>query len=117
MRKINKEEVFDIVKDILVKEYYVKGLEITHNTTINNDCGIDGDDADEFLQKIQEEIFLRNYLVEFYSFNFDDFFSPEGLSLKSIFSSKKEYKYLTIESLINYIYNHSVYYDKNISGL
>jgi len=111
MPKLTEEIIFDIIKSILIKEYKIK-KHIDYNTSINCDLGIDGDDAKELLDEIAYLIFQKNYLVEFYNFDFNMYFSVEGLSIKLLLK-KIKYKCLTIKDLVKYILEHNIFYENS----
>jgi len=108
MQKLTEEIILDIIKSILITRYKIKQT-IDYNTSINCDLGIDGDDAKEFLDEVGYLIFQKNYLVEFYNFDFNMYFSAEGLSLKLLLK-KINYKCLTIKDLVEYILMHNIFY-------
>lgn len=90
MRKLNEDLIRFIRDEILDSKF-----EITDNLSIEDDLGISGDDASEFILA-----FSKKFGVNIEEFNFSNYFNSEPSFLTK--SSKNEL--LTIGMLNNAIY-------------
>jgi len=68
---------------------------IKREMSIEEDFGITGDDAAEFLNAFVERFHIKDYS----EFKFDDYFDAEGIDLFAIFKKKKKKKSLTFGDL------------------
>jgi len=91
--------LFQEVKDFIIKERWEYDFEIKHNTSLQDDLKIYGDDASEFLSK-----FCKKFKIDYSNFKFDHYFRPET-SWVDIFMQKKEFKKFTVADLILAIEN------------
>lgn len=71
--------------------------QININTSIENDLGITGDDAIDFIEEFSEE-----FNVDIQLFEYEKYFKPEGNSIFSLFNNTPSKQYdLKIVDLIN----------------
>lgn len=70
---MDDEEIQSQIVRFLVEHQRVRESKIKKETRIENDLGITGDDAMEFM-----EAFFETFQVDFSAFRFDDHFSPEA---------------------------------------
>lgn len=68
-----ENEIFNKLKTFVLEESTVDDQEITRETEIENDLGIYGDDADDFLIK-----FGKKFNVDVSQFPIGNYFSDEG---------------------------------------
>lgn len=91
-------EVFCKIKEFVIEKNLIDADEISEETEIENDLGITGDDAVEFLEE-----FSQKFKVDTSGFDFESYFMTEGINLSSIFklfsSKKKKRKRLTLKDL------------------
>lgn len=80
-------EIFYKIKEFVIEKNLIDADEISEETEIENDLGITGDDAAEFLEE-----FSRKFKVDTSEFDFEGHFMTEGINLLSIFSSKEKVK-------------------------
>ena len=66
-------EIFNDLKAFVLEESTVDDVEINRETEIENDLGVYGDDADDFLIK-----FGKKFNVDISQFPAGDYFSDEG---------------------------------------
>ena len=66
-------EIFDKIKKFTVKQAAVTEEEVTENASLENDLGVSGDDAVEFIIA-----FGKEFNVDVSKFMAADYFSPEG---------------------------------------
>jgi hypothetical protein len=67
------------------------------NTRISEDLGLEGDDADDFMQA-----FSKKFNVDLANFNFDEYFASEGFDpfrLLAYLIGIKKYKSITLSDL------------------
>lgn len=94
-------EIFKKVKIFTAKEAAVMEKEVTPDADLENDLGISGDDATEFLMA-----FGKEFEVDISNFMAANYFSPEGDSILPaiirMFTGKKhpKQKSLTIKDLV-----------------
>ena len=74
--------MFDKLKNFVVKESYVDDEVITDETIIEDDLGVSGDDAVEFMMAYSKE-----FNVDLSRFMAADYFSPEGSGVFSLIKS------------------------------
>ncbi|MCK5677591.1 MAG: DUF1493 family protein [Flavobacteriaceae bacterium] len=70
---MERNDVFEKVKEFMIREFFVDNIEITHITTIERDLGITGDDAWDLLEKFGNE-----FDVDVSNFEFKKYFQEEG---------------------------------------
>ncbi|WP_276504407.1 DUF1493 family protein [Terrimonas pollutisoli] len=93
-------EIFDRLKRFTIKQAAVTEKEVTENAGLENDLGVSGDDAVEFIIA-----FGKEFNVDVSKFMAADYFSPEGDSILPAFirmvTGKKhpKQKELTIKHL------------------
>lgn len=84
-------EIFERVKNFIVKEAAITEQEVRLDTDLENDLGVRGDDAVEFLVA-----FGKAFDVDIANFMAADYFSPEGdvilPAIIRIFTGKKNPK-------------------------
>ena len=68
-----KEDIFNRLQTFVIKESFVDDEEITRETKLEDDLGIKGNDAVEFLLAYSKE-----FNVDLSRFMAKDYFSPEG---------------------------------------
>ncbi len=86
--------LFEEIKDFLISERWDYSFELKHNTSLQDDLKIYGDDAYDILLK-----FCKKFNVDPYSINLSDYFKGEP-SWMDIFEPKKNYKKMDIEDLV-----------------
>ena len=96
----------DIVHSDIIKfishELDVDYSSVNMDTSLNYDLGIDGDDAIEFFEKIQEEfhVNLSTFIIE----DYDKYFGPEGFNplelVMILLKRSKKPERFTIQMLI-----------------
>ena len=84
-------EIFDRLKEFVIKESAVDDGEITRDTQIEDELGVTGDDAVEFMIA-----YGKTFNVDVTKFMAADYFRGEGWNL---FPSKKSGKILTVGHL------------------
>jgi acyl carrier protein len=77
-----KNDIFEKLKNFVIKESYVEDEVITTETKIADDLGVNGDDAVEFLIAYGKE-----FDVDVSKFMAADYFSPEGSGFISLIKS------------------------------
>ncbi len=93
-------EIWEKVKEFVVRMTAVDDEEVTKNTSLQNDLGIYGDDAVDFILA-----FSKEFKVDVSNFRAADYFNPEGIdtagAFENLFSGKKpkQKKDLTISDL------------------
>lgn len=85
-------EISDFMEDY---KWYLDDKEMTRETRLEEDFGITGDEAAEFLDAFVKRFNIKNYS----EFKFDDYFESEGIDIFAIFKKKKERKILTVGDL------------------
>ncbi|AFD07247.1 DUF1493 family protein [Solitalea canadensis] len=66
-------EIFDTIKKFIVKQAAVTEIEVTECASLENDLGITGDDAVEFIIA-----FGKEFNVDVSKFSAAEYFEPEG---------------------------------------
>lgn len=69
-------QIFEKIKEFTIKQTGVSAKDVVENAEIENDLGISGDDAMEFIIA-----FGKEFNVDISSFMAADYFSPEGDSI------------------------------------
>lgn len=93
---MNKEKVLsERFKKFVVKQSLVKEIEVTYFAELEEDLGITGDDAIEFI-----EAFEKEFKVNTSDFNFHRYIKPEGdpilPAIIRFFTGKEAPKYLPL---------------------
>ena len=84
------KQIFEKIKDFTVKQSGVSANKVVENAEIENDLGISGDDATDFLLA-----FSKEFKVDISDFMAAEYFSPEGdpiLPAIRLFTGKKSPK-------------------------
>lgn len=71
------DQVFKEVANLLCEHMGVKLEKIRMDTSLLRDCGMAGDDADEFFQSLNEK-----YQIDWEGINLDLMFGSEGISIR-----------------------------------
>jgi hypothetical protein len=71
--KENKSHSFEDLKEFVIRHYWNIKSGLTRETRVSEDLQIEGDDADEFMQKFSEE-----FKVDLSDFEFEGHFKFEG---------------------------------------
>lgn len=91
-------EIFDKLRYFVIKEAVVEDKEVTREATIEDDLGITGDDAVDFIIA-----YSNAFNVDVSKFMAADYFDGEGdillPAIIKIFTGKKENKVLTVGHL------------------
>jgi acyl carrier protein len=93
-------DIFDRLKDFTIKQAGVTEEEVTEDASLENDLGVSGDDAVEFIVA-----FSKEFNVDVSKFMAAEYFSPEGdvilPTIIGLFTGKKKarQKDLTIKHL------------------
>jgi acyl carrier protein len=93
-------EIFESIKEFSVKQQGINESDVTQNASLQNDLGIYGDDAIDFLVA-----FSKKFNVDISKFMAADYFNPEGVdvvgTIVRLFTGKKkkEKKELTMRHL------------------
>ena len=86
-----KNEIFEKIKDFTIRESFIKNVVLTRETQIEQELGISGHDAVEFILA-----FSKEFNVDVSRFMAGDYFDDEGGQLmsqiKKIFSKNKTSK-------------------------
>jgi acyl carrier protein len=92
------DEIFDKLKDFIIKEAAVEAEEVTKGASIENDLGVTGDDAVDFLIA-----YGKTFNVDVTKFMAADYFEGEGdpilPAIIRMFTGKKKNKILTVGHL------------------
>lgn len=89
---MDKDEIYRALLEFISDEVRDESVEIKRESAIENDLGISGDDADDFILK-----FAKKFNVDISEFDADKYFEGEPGFLP--LSSAAEKKGLTVEDL------------------
>ncbi len=99
----NKKQNIEKVFEFLSEEIEIGSFDLTMDTSINYDLGIDGDEAIDFFQKFEKEFHLD--LDTFFEKDYDKYFGSEGANpftiLLSFFKQSKKLEKFTVKMLID----------------